>query len=484
MKRKKNHYPKNTPAAAGGMPVAHYDAGGAGRRISTWRPPSSGPNATLSNIQTIRNRQRDAERNDWQAANSVRVQGTNLIGTGIVARMVKGEKSLRDRANESWNEFIRYSDADGVLNFYGQQLLGTRSLAGAGEVFLRFRYRRPQDGLRTPLQIQLYEPDMVPMLDTTNWTGLPRGNVIRSGIELDYIGRRVAYWMWRYHPGEHAAQPQPNDLIRVPASLIRPVYEPKRPGQLRGVSEFAPVIAKLRSIGNFDDAVLHRQEIANLFTMFHIRPAPGGDPAVNPMTGQEIRAYSSGSLPLATMEPATSQELFPGEDVKFSDPPDAGTNYAEYMREQNIGVAAGGGQPYELLTGDIREVSDRTLRVIINEYRRRCEQQQWLILIPQLCQPVRDAWADSATLTGEFTAEENALIKQVVWQPQGWPYIHPVQDAQGEKIKIEMGVKSEEAVITERGDDPEEIEEQMKRDNERRTRLGRPRLDSAKQQTA
>ena len=445
-------------------PVAHYDAAGTGRRMSSWRAPSSGPNVALAGPETIRNRQRDAERNEWQAASGVRSWTTNLIGTGIQARQTAGSDDLRARAKAHWDEWCAFSDADGVLNFNGQQLLGTRCLTGVGEVFVRFRPRRPEDGLAVPLQIQLLESDMVPMLTTEVWPGLPPGHRIVQGIELSRINQRVAYWMYRNHPGDSAGMARPNELTRVPARFVRHVFEPTRPGQMRGVSDFAPIIAKLRSIGNFDDAVLHRQELANLFTMFHIRPAPEGDPALNPMTGMAVTGYASNGAPLATMEPGISQELYPGEDVKFSDPPDAGANYAEFMRQQHLGTTAGIGAPYELVTGDIKDVSDRTLRVVINEFRRRCEQRQWLTIIPMMCQPIRDFWAESAALAGIFTAAEVPLVKKVTWQPQGWAYIHPTQDAQGKKIEVDAGFRSRESVITERGDDPDEVDAQIARD--------------------
>jgi len=64
------------------------------------------------------------------------------------------------------------------------------------------------------------------------------------------------------------------------------------------------------------------------------------------------------------LEPGTMQELLPGEQVEFSDPPDAGNNYPDFMRQQLRAAAAGSGLPYELMTGDMQGVNDRAIRVV------------------------------------------------------------------------------------------------------------------------
>ena len=65
-----------------------------------------------------------------------------------------------------------------------------------------------------------------------------------------------------------------------------------------------------------------------------------------------------------------------------------------------MAIAAGVGLPYETLTGDLRDVNDRVIRVILNEFRRRIEQRQEAVFIHQLCRPVRNAWLDAAVLSG------------------------------------------------------------------------------------
>ena len=460
--------PVHTADDAAFVARAQYDAAGQGRRMRGWRAPGTGPNRATAGLETIRNRTRDAVRNDWSAAAGARSLVTNLIGSGIVPRPRTTDPKLKAKLIELWESWVRVADADGVLDFYGLQTLATRSWITSGEVFFRLRPRRRDDGLDVPLQVQLIESDMVPMIDRP----LPDGNVIRSGIEFNRIGRRVAYWVYRTHPGDQVfGAANFSELVRVPADEMRHMFEPLRPGQLRGVSDLAPVLAKLRGVMDFDDAVLERQRLANLFTLFVTRPTPTGPMPIDVTTGQPYSATEGDGSPVIMMEPGLVQELAPGEDVKFSEPPDSGANYSEFVRAQHLGVSAGQGLPYELLTGDLKDVSDRSLRIILNEFRRHCGQRQWQIIIPMLCQPVRDAWAVHAGLGGHLSGAEVREAKRVTWAPEAWAYIHPVQDVQAKRIEVEAGFRARSQVIAATGEDPDEVDKLRAEDAERDRRV-------------
>lgn len=480
MSRKRTRNPKasKTPKAAApaavstapGVAVARYDGAGHGRRMRGWTPPRSGPNRSLAGIETLRARVRDTIRNDWAGAAGQRVWVSNLVGTGIIPRPKTRDPQRKALYQSLWEAFAGSSDADGVLDFYGQTTLVARGFISAGECFARERPRRADDGLTVPLQIQLLESEMLPHLDADAWPGLPNGHRIRQGIELNRIGRRTAYWFYREHPGDKPGTVGNADLVRVPAAEVMHIYEPQRPGQLRGVSDFAPVLARLRGVLNMDDAVLERQMIANLFAVFYTREA-AQQAGTDPLTGQPVEHDDDGT-PMAGLEPGSGMELPAGMDVKFSNPPDAGTNYGDFMRNANQGVAAGWGVPYELLTGDLRDVSDRALRVILNEFHRYCEQRQWQILIPQWCQRVRNAWARACVLAGHIGLGDFTGACEVTWSPHAWAYLHPVQDVDAKIKEKEAGLKSRGGIIAERGDDVEEVDAERAEDAAREQRLG------------
>nr|DAP68852.1 MAG TPA: portal protein [Caudoviricetes sp.] len=455
--------------------TALYDGGSnSGSRTRNWNPSSLGPGAAAaSQLPTIRRRARDAIRNDPWAKTAINRLVSNAIGTGIQPHPQHADKNVRVQLKKWWEEFVKDSDADGMLDFYGQQALATRCLFGDGESYGRLRLRKPSDGLAVPLQLQLLESDHLPVEKNES---LPGGAQVINGVEFDSVGRRVAYHMWRQHPTDYPrASNVAQSLTRIPADQIIPMFQVLRPGQVRGVSELATVLLRLKSLDNLDDAVLFRQEVANLFAGFITRPEATGV-NLDPMTGLLPTMDGDGFTPLSALEPGTLQQLEPGEEITFAEPPDAGNVYEGFMRHQLMAAAASCGLPYELLTGDLRNIGDRALRVLINEFHRHIEQIQWLTVIPQFCQRVWEAFIDALALSGvmpmpDYYRNRREYLR-VRWVPQGWPYFHPVQDIAASVAAINAGLSSRSGKVLAQGDDPEKIDEENAQDNERAKSLG------------
>ena len=85
-----------------------YDAAGRGRRMAGWAPPSSGPNSALQGLQLIRDRSRDASRNDWAGESTAQKWTTHLIGIGITPRFRRIKSKTRKLAiADLWNDFVQ-----------------------------------------------------------------------------------------------------------------------------------------------------------------------------------------------------------------------------------------------------------------------------------------------------------------------------------------------------------------------------------------
>lgn len=471
-------------SAKNSVPVMYESGATQSRRAAAWRAPTAPPNGMLGSLGTIRDRSRAAVRNDGYAKGAIDKLVTNLIGTGIKPLSQAPDPAWRALVQALWLRWTDESDAEGQLDFYGQQAQATRVWLEGGDSYGRMRNRLPEDGLSVPLQIQVLEPELSPY--SYDGFNAVTGNRIRAGIEFDRIGRRVAYY---FHP----TRPDFNDfdasqLVAVPADMTVHLYDAVRAGQLRGLPILTQALLKLHELDKYDDATLIRQQIANLFAMFVTREAGPTDlEQINPLTGLAVDATDES--PMVQMDPGIVQELNPGENVTFSTPPDPPANYADFLRTHLRAVAVATGVPYELLTGDMSGMNDRTVRVVLNEFKRRMQMVQHTIIAFKFCRPIWNAWIDRAILAGALPtpagygtdpAKPWALVK---WTPQRWAYIHPVQDIQAQKDEVRAGFTSRAAIVSENGEDAEEIDREQADDNTRADSLGL-RYDSDGRQPA
>lgn len=406
-----------------------YEAARLTRRTSSWVAPSTGPNAEIARAaDLLRARSRDLVRNNAFASRAVAAVVQNAVGTGIVARTPVGFVA------EMWRRWIEICDADGMLDWYGLQALVARSVVESGECLVRFRPRRPEDGIKPPLQLQVLEPEY---LDASKHGQTDTGYAI-SGIQYDLIGRRVGYWLYSWHPGERLPGVGMPTSSLVPASDVLHVYRKDRSGQERGVPWLAPVIMRIRDLDDYEEAELVRKKIEACFAAFVI----GGDPA---RTLGAARTDVSGQR-IEQFEPGMITYLADTEDVRFATPqPSAG--YPEYVRHQLRAIAAGLGMPYEVLTGDLSQTNYSSIRAGMLEFRRMIDQFRWQVLIPQLCQPVWRRFLQALGVDDDVA---------VTWTPPRWEWVDPAKEAAAVETNIRNGLLTWREAVSEMGYDPDE----------------------------
>jgi lambda family phage portal protein len=368
----------------------------------------------------------------------------NIIGTGMTPESKAPDPAFRKEVHQLWLDWTDQSDADGVLDFYGQQAQAVRAWLEAGEVFIRLRPRLPVDNLMVPLQLQIIEAEHCP----TFLTMRSSTSSVRAGIEIDAIGRRTFYHLYPSRPVE-GFDLDLSELVRVPADSVIHLYDPLRPGQLRGAPLLTQALIRLYEIDAYDDATIVRQKVAALFAGFVTREPQASDAEINPLTGKAIETDRNDNQ-IVGLEPGLLQELPAGQTVNFSDPP-LSSGYGDFMRTALMSAAIAADVPYEVLTGDMRGVNDRTVRVVLNEFRRRVEQSQHHIVAYQLNRRVWDAWFDRAVLSGALNPPADYFVdalpwKRVEWIAAAWPYLNPLQDIDAHTKAIRAGV----ATLTEK----------------------------------
>ena len=121
------------------------------------------------------------------------------------------------------------------------------------------------------------------------------------------------------------------------------LFERLRPGQVRGVPWFAPAIARLRDLDEYDDAELVRKKIEACFAAFVTGDEDGATLGASSTDAEGRR--------IERFEPGMIEYLPSGKDVRFATPGASG-GYAEYMRVQLHAIAAGVGLTYLPLKPD------------------------------------------------------------------------------------------------------------------------------------
>ena len=451
------------PGGTAEQPRAMLESAMRARRLSAWLPPVRNINTAIATDGdlTVR-RAREIVLSNALATNACDEWVANAVGAGIKPSPLVDDQVAKQATQQLWRRWTDEADADALTDFYGLQALVARELFVAGECFVRLRPRRPDDGLSVPLQLQLLQAEMLPLRKTEQ---APNGNAIRCGIEFDAIGRRVAYWFLRKHPGDATDQTimTGDQFSRVPADGVLHIRKPLEAGQLRGLPYITPALVRMYQMDQYMDAQVERQKTAALFVGFVTQPEPD-TPVIDDGSG------------LAALRPALFQKLLPGEDVTFSQPPGVGADFDLFWYRVGLELAAAVGIPYAVLTGDLRQTSYGSQRAGLVQFRRRIEQLQHGVFVFQFCRPVYQRWLIDATLAGALSLpdfiSDPGPWQSVKWITPRWEWIDPLKDLQAEKLAVDAGFKARADVVEAMGYDVEETDARIKADRDREEALG------------
>jgi lambda family phage portal protein len=447
-----------------------YDGASAARGSSGWRTVGTDANTEIKvqgyKLQEIA---RDLVRNNPYAARGVQIISEGIVGAGIIPNIEitmtnKKDSSKVEAAKAEMMDLIKAHcdttaiDADGRHNLYGLQNLVVRTVVEAGQALVRRRARRAEDNLPLPFQIQVLEPDF---LDTRKDGPLSSGGFILNGIEYNAIGKRVAYHLFQQHPGNIATLNLPNST-RVPASDVAHIYRMDRPGQMNGVTWFAPVILDMRNFADYEDAQLMRQKIAACFSAFITK----ADGVTGPFAGAKDDSDTETGLPAEGIEPGLVMRLRNGESVSFGVPPQV-EGYRDFSIVTLHKIAVGLGVDYASLTGDNSQGNFSNSRMGWMRYQRSIENWQWNMVIPNLCDPVGQWLQDGiAVVTGR------RIPAKTLWTPPRREMFDPAKDIKSAADAIRAGLSSRSTEVRKGGFDPEDLDREIKADNDRADKNG------------
>lgn len=428
-----------------------YAAADTGRRMGGWFRPGTSANAeTLQALKMVRDGARAAVRDMPLAAKGMLEFENKAVGTGIRPQARTGNPETNRILDEAFEQWAK------LTSYWARQRTSARCIVEAGESLIRHRYRYPGDGVNLlvngkrfeiPYVPQFIEPDYLDQYkDGTTDTGY-----IIQGVEFNKLGMRQAYWLFAAHPGDVVNTGWFNrgasQSARVPADSVEHGYRVDRHDQVRGVSWLAPILPTLYDLDGYEDAERIRKRGEACVMAFATVP-PAENTETNVVTGtsrvEEFKRIEEMSPGMIMYQPI-------GSDIKFAQPSTNG-GHVEYTVSQQRLVAAGLGMMFELLTGNLSQVSYSSYRGGAISFKDFIEAFQYITLIPFFGDPVYERFFDACKIAGVISPD---TVYGVEWGPPAFDLLDREAEAKADELEMRIGGTTFDQMCSRRGWDPE-----------------------------
>lgn len=443
-----------------GKPLRRYAAAKSDRLTADFMGNSNSANQIIaSSLSLLRSRSRQLCMDNDYAKRFLGMVSANVVGSNGIAlqsslstRDGKPISKIRDVVEHHWRVWGKRDNCtmSGRSTWRDVQNQIIRALARDGEVLVR-----KVKGGNLPYGMALHVIEADYLAHTYNLNDSKR--IITMGVEHNGYGKPIAYHLYNKHPGDRNGHLLNENLERVPAEDLLHLYVEDRPGQMRGVPWFHTAIRRLNMLGKYEEAEqVAAREAASKMGFFYSPDGTG-------LTGEQDE---KGNL-ITESEPGMFEQLPDGVHFSAYDPQHPVSAFSDFVKAVLRGAASGLGVSYNTLANDLEGVNFSSIRSGVLE-----EREQWRSLqawfIDQFCQPVFDAWLETAVLTNDDM--QNAFerygdrLSQVRWQPRGWAWVDPLKDQQANKGAIDLGVLTRSDIAAQQGKDLEEIFEQLARE--------------------
>lgn len=355
-----------------------------------WRAQSgSARRATEGSTLRIADRARDAVRNNPYAARIVEVWVGQAVADGITTRWDDPEHVA---AWAIWAEDVACDVARGG-NWGSLQATAMRGTVESGEVLVRLLTVQPTPKNPVGLELMLLEADALDEARFGTW----QGNRIIQGVEIDRLGRPVAYWLkpdCEGFPGSGLV----TAAERVPAAEMIHLFRRRRPGQVRDVSWLSPVLWPLRELGRYEKALIQKAEIEACMAAIVTDESDatltgeaeaGGAHLVRDAHGQVVENFEAGMI--------LYRRGMGGVDVIT---PSGGGSHLGFAKRTLEAASVGTGLTYDQVSGDLTGANYSSLRAGKIEFNRLLGQVQYTMLIPQLIDRVAQRFHELGALRG------------------------------------------------------------------------------------
>ena len=441
--------------------AAAYEGATKDRTYQDWVAGNeSADEALLSDLPTLRQRSREAYRNNPLATALINADVRNVVGNGIFLKSQVPFELLnitREQAHayevsadQVFRQWMPFASADMRTDFFGLQKLIQHKKREDGEIFVR-PVMINESGRFLETAMEVIEADRIeapPKRREAN---------TRSGIVLGRRGQPIAYWIRRTHPGDRTVgdmgATEKIEYRRIPrwnrvtnTQNVLHVYRQLRPGQTRGIPMLHAVLTDLRHVQKYLEAEEVAKRMEACFSHWIVRQELGlawGD------DDEDVDFDNDGRREI-TVRPGMVEELGPGEDIKFGDPKRPGETFEPYLRMMLRMIGAATGQPIEVFFLDSSVGNFSNTRTTMLEARRGWRSEQ-ADIVNTVSAPIRELVLQEAFLKGMLDVpkgKRSSFLEECsMWcsfdpMPDAHVWIDPKKDGDLVKLQLDAGLTS------------------------------------------
>lgn len=323
-----------------------------------------------------------------------------------------------------------------------------------------------------PLRLTLHESDI---LNETIDGWISDTQYAKRGVVFNLKGDPIEYKCYTAHPGDYL--PGQLDTITYSAKHMLHFFTAKRASQTRGVSRLAALIEEIHDLGEYQSSERIAARLASAFGIF-VKSSEYGGMAANPFGGVDNGA--GGAVPDSELgdyiEPGRIQMLPQGTEIQVAKSDRPGSTYEPYVKNSLKGQSVGFGLRYGNFSHDYTESSYSSERSASLDERRGWTCQQDLIN-RKLNTPIAKKWLAimfAVGLSDGLRPEDVA----VSWQNPGWTWVDPTKDSKASVTELDMGVTTRRKICAAKGDDYDEIRDQLLREERELKELREIRNDA------
>jgi lambda family phage portal protein len=417
--------------------------------VGGWSPIDSDANTEIrTSSPQVRSRVRQLVRDFPYFGRAIDVLVALTVCQGYVLQSQAmphedGNRTIRTDIEDAFKRWADQADISGKLTFHELCQLAKRQECECGEFFLI--KRQSSDSKRfIPFCLQAIEADRLTALGTP----AVRTNEIDQGVEFNPdTGEVLAYWF------ETDKRP-----MRVAAADVVHGYVMQRPGQLRGISPFAPGVLAARELGEYLAAEIEGAKMAAKYLAFIESPDLSGF--------QDLRGVAPGAAPRNEyLENAVLEYLRPGEKINLASHNRPGNNFDPFVRLVLRMLSVTTGVPYELLSADYSGINYSTMRVCRNDLTQILKVHHGR-MTGHLCTPVFREVLRQSVLSGRLSLPgywaDPTRYSQAKWVSTGMESIDPLKETKAHVDQLESLLRSPQEIAAARGRDYEELLDEIK----------------------